>query len=139
MRLRIALENKGRKPSPTLLEREFNLRWRGTPVSVHAARKWLQGLSVPTLDKLGILARWLDVSEDWLRWGVLPHDGAAYLAAEPGSRRSGALHTGSRQTQEESSLLQDYWLLSEADRSMLRAMLEALLRERRRQLPAAGS
>ena len=27
------------------------------------------GLAVPKLDKLQVLARWLDVSEEWLRWG----------------------------------------------------------------------
>ncbi|MCJ0764146.1 hypothetical protein [Variovorax terrae] len=135
-RLRMALENKGRKPSPTVLEREFNLRWRGNPVSVHATRKWLLGLSMPTLDKLAILARWLDVSEDWLRWGVAA-DGAALVAAEPGARRPSAVQTGSRQAQEESSLVQDYWLLTPADRQVVRALLEALLRERRKQ--AAGS
>lgn len=131
-RLRLALENKGRKPSPTTLEREFNLRWRGNPVSVHATRKWLLGLSMPTLDKLATLARWLDVSEEWLRWGVTPGN-AARTAAEPGAHKVGVVHTGGWQGQEESSLVQDYWLLSSADRQVVRAVLETLLRERLKQ------
>ena len=131
-RLRIALENKGKKPSPTALEREFNLRWRGNPVSVHATRKWLMGLSMPTLDKLTTLARWLDVSEEWLRWGAVPGH-AGPVAAEPGGRKVNVVYTGSSQVQEESSLVQDYWLLSSADRQVVRAMLETLLRERRKQ------
>ncbi|MFC6283419.1 MULTISPECIES: hypothetical protein [Polaromonas] len=135
-RLRIALENKGKKPSPTSLEREFNLRWRGNPVSVHATRKWLMGLSVPTMDKLAILARWLDVSEEWLRWGSGAD--AALVAAEPGARKAVAVQTGS-QGQEESSLVQDYWLLSRADRQVVRAVLEALLRERRKQTDDKGA
>lgn len=135
-RLRIALENKGKKPSPTSLEREFNLRWRGNPVSVHATRKWLMGLSVPTMDKLAILARWLDVSEEWLRWGSGAD--AALVAAEPGARKAFVVQTSS-QGQEESSLVQDYWLLSRADRQVVRAVLEALLRERRKQTEQTGA
>lgn len=135
-RLRIALENKGKKPSPTSLEREFNLRWRGNPVSVHATRKWLMGLSMPTMDKLAILARWLDVSEEWLRWGSATD--AALIAAEPGGRKAVVVQTGN-QGQEESSLVQDYWLLSHADRQVVRAVLEALLRERRKQTDHRGT
>ncbi|MFM7522905.1 MAG: hypothetical protein ACKO4M_01855, partial [Betaproteobacteria bacterium] len=39
------------------------------PVTVHAARKWLQGESIPTQEKLRALASWLDVPADWLRFG----------------------------------------------------------------------
>jgi transcriptional regulator with XRE-family HTH domain len=38
-------------------------------VTVHAARKWLQGESIPTQEKLRALAGWLDVPADWLRFG----------------------------------------------------------------------
>ena len=55
--------------SPTQLAREFNLRFGGHPVTVHAARKWLQGESIPTQEKLRALADWLDVSASWLRFG----------------------------------------------------------------------
>jgi len=56
--------------SPTQLAREFNLRFSGNPVTVHAARKWLQGESIPTQEKLRALASWLSVSADWLRFGA---------------------------------------------------------------------
>lgn len=55
--------------SPTQLAREFNARFCGRPVTIHAARKWLVGESIPTQDKLRILAQWLGVTAEWLRFG----------------------------------------------------------------------
>ena len=55
--------------SPTQLAREFNLRFSGNPVTVHAARKWLQAESIPTQEKLRALATWLNVPAEWLRFG----------------------------------------------------------------------
>lgn len=55
--------------SPTIFAREFNRRYTGKPVSTHAARKWLMGESIPTQDKLRLLAAWLGVSAEWLRFG----------------------------------------------------------------------
>lgn len=74
-RLKQALRNADCSPnSPTQLAREFNLHFGGHPVTVHAARKWLQGESIPTQEKLRALANWLDVPADWLRFGNV--DGA---------------------------------------------------------------
>lgn len=55
--------------SPTILAREFNRRYTGKPVSTHAVRKWLMGESIPAQDKLRLLAAWLGVSAEWLRFG----------------------------------------------------------------------
>ncbi|MEJ1959948.1 MAG: hypothetical protein WDM70_11435 [Nitrosomonadales bacterium] len=55
--------------SPTVFAREFNRRYTGRPVSTHAARKWLRGESIPMQDKLRLLAAWLGVSAEWLRFG----------------------------------------------------------------------
>jgi hypothetical protein len=69
-RLQQALNQNGYPPdSPTALAREFNLRFSGGPVTVHAARKWLVGESVPTQEKVRTLASWLDVPIEWLRFG----------------------------------------------------------------------
>jgi len=54
---------------PTDLAREFNRRYPGQPVSSHAARKWLLGEAIPAQDKLLVLARWLGVAPEWLRFG----------------------------------------------------------------------
>jgi transcriptional regulator with XRE-family HTH domain len=55
--------------SPTQLAREFNLRFAGRPVTIHAVRKWLVGEAIPTQEKLLVLAQWLGVSAQWLRFG----------------------------------------------------------------------
>jgi len=55
--------------SPTAFAREFNRRYTGKPISIHAARKWLMGESIPMQDKLRLLAVWLGVSAEWLRFG----------------------------------------------------------------------
>ncbi|MFA7240249.1 MAG: hypothetical protein WC091_09060 [Sulfuricellaceae bacterium] len=60
--------------SPTTFAREFNRRYTGKPISIHAARKWLMGESIPMQDKLRLLAAWLGVSAEWLRFG---EDGGA--------------------------------------------------------------
>ncbi|MEY3264433.1 MAG: hypothetical protein RL717_1910 [Pseudomonadota bacterium] len=74
-RLQQALRHAEYSPdSPTQLAREFNVRFEGNPVTVHAARKWLQGESIPTQEKLRALASWLDVPADWLRFGSVERD-----------------------------------------------------------------
>ncbi|MBI4193696.1 MAG: hypothetical protein HY526_01315 [Betaproteobacteria bacterium] len=55
--------------SPTLIAREFNLRYQGDPVSTQAVRKWLAGKALPSQDKIRALGLWLDVSAHWLRFG----------------------------------------------------------------------
>lgn len=55
--------------SPTWLSREFNIRYSGSSVSVQTANNWLSGAAIPNQDKLQILAAWLEVSSQWLRFG----------------------------------------------------------------------
>lgn len=55
--------------SPTHLAREFNLRFDGKPVTIHASRKWLLGESIPTQEKIRVLSEWLGVTAEWLRFG----------------------------------------------------------------------
>ncbi len=51
---------------------EFNLRYYwGKSITYHTARNWLLGKSIPTQDKLRVLADWLHVSPDELRYGTL--------------------------------------------------------------------
>lgn len=69
-RLQQALRNANHPSNhPTYLSREFNFRFSGSPVTVHAARKWLVGESIPTQDKLRVLSQWLGVTAEWLRFG----------------------------------------------------------------------
>ena len=70
VRLQDALKNAHYAPdSPTRLAREFNIRFDGRPITVHAARKWLMGEAIPTQEKLRMIAQWLGVPADWLRFG----------------------------------------------------------------------
>ncbi len=68
-RLRKALEAMGVRPSPTVVANEFNLRYWGRSITPHTARNWLLGQAMPTQDKLVVLAEWLQVSPDELRFG----------------------------------------------------------------------
>lgn len=55
--------------SPTWLAREFNMRYQGQSVSVQTANNWLSGDAIPSQEKLRVLAVWLKVSAEWLRFG----------------------------------------------------------------------
>ena len=55
--------------SPTVVANEFNLRYWGRSITPHTARNWLLGKAIPTQDKLRVLAEWLQVSPDGLRFG----------------------------------------------------------------------
>lgn len=70
-RLRLALKGMGVRPSPAVLANEFNLRYWGKSISSNTARNWLLGKSIPMQDKLRVLAEWLHVSADELRFGTL--------------------------------------------------------------------
>lgn len=68
-RLRHALESAGYNGhSPSKLQREFNARAE-SPITVHAARKWLMGESIPTQERIKVLADWLGVQPSYLRFG----------------------------------------------------------------------
>jgi len=68
-RLNAALAAADIPPSATELQRQFNALSPQQPVTVHAARKWLIGESIPTQQRLQNLSTWLKVSPNWLRFG----------------------------------------------------------------------
>ncbi|WP_327050444.1 transcriptional regulator [Halomonas sp. KO116] len=78
-RLKSALEAAGYEARPSVLEREFNLRYWGKPITFQAVRRWLRGDSIPSQDKLQVLARWLLVDPHQLRYG----DSAYNSVSEP--------------------------------------------------------
>lgn len=91
-RLKCALHNADQSPaSPTRLAREFNTQFSGPPVTAHAARKWLEGESIPTQEKLRALASWLDVPADWLRFGSLDVRKDTGMVVTVPERKLGAL------------------------------------------------
>lgn len=64
------MENAGYPPKPAVLEREFNLRWFGKPMTLHGVRRWLLGETIPGQDKILALAEWLGISPQLLRYGA---------------------------------------------------------------------
>ncbi|ATQ77714.1 hypothetical protein CR152_26805 [Massilia violaceinigra] len=68
-RLKTALLAAGVPTAPAAFVYAFNLRADGSAVTVHAARKWLNGEAIPTQEKVLILANWLRVHAAWLRYG----------------------------------------------------------------------
>ena len=68
-RLISAMQDAGYVPKPSVLEREFNQRYWGKPMTLHGVRRWLLGETLPSQDKLLVLAEWLGVAPHVLRFG----------------------------------------------------------------------
>ena len=68
-RLRQAVQDAGYAASPSVLEHEFNLRWWGRSISTQAAWSWLNSKAIPAQDKMQVLAEWLKVEPEVLRFG----------------------------------------------------------------------
>ena len=68
-RLEGAMAGKSVKHSSTVLANLFNSVFDGRGVTPHTARNWILGKSLPTQDKLVVLAKLLDTSAEQLRYG----------------------------------------------------------------------
>ena len=115
-RLRLALKGVGIRPSPTLVANEFNLRYWGKSITPHTARNWLLGKSIPMQDKLRVLAEWLHVSADELRFGTLA----------PTFKSQDAGVDMSQLTMQDRDMLARYMTLSLADRKTVCDVVAAL-------------
>ena len=69
-RLRAAIEKAGYKAEAAVLEREFNQRYFGKGVTLTGVNKWLKGQSIPRLDKIETLAKWLRIPPEELTFGL---------------------------------------------------------------------
>ena len=49
---------------------KFNLQHPNESVTQQAVHKWLNGLAIPSMDKIETLSKWLSVKPEWLRDGV---------------------------------------------------------------------
>lgn len=114
-RLLQSLDRIGFSDSQTRLAEAFNHRSGGDTVSVHGARKWLTGGSIPTQARLVVLAKWLGVDAAWLRFG----DGAT--APPESSTPNGVL----------GNLHSDLDLLSESEATIVRGLVDALFKVRK--------
>jgi transcriptional regulator with XRE-family HTH domain len=119
VRLQQALKNAHYSPdSPTRLAREFNIRFDGRPITVHAARKWLVGEAIPTQEKLRMIAQWLGVPADWLRFG----------GAESKAANGESLNSLARFESVDVKLLADLQRLDEHHRQIAREFIRMLVR-----------
>jgi len=116
-RLQQALRDARYSPdSPTQLAREFNIRFNGRPITVHAARKWLVGEAIPTQEKLRTLAQWLGVPAEWLRFG------------DSGAVAAGSAEGAARFESADVRLVADLQRLDERDKTLAREFVRMLLR-----------
>src|SRR5690349_14693760 len=68
-RLRAALKDAGIEPRAAVLERRFNSRYEGTPVSTQATSQWLNGKVIPRQDKMRVLAALVGMDPHVLQYG----------------------------------------------------------------------
>lgn len=115
-RLRQALQDAGVRASPTVVAHEFNLRYWGKSITPHTARNWLIGRSIPMQDKLRVLAEWLQVSPEELRFG-LP---TGQFKLEESDRRIAELSMQDRE------MLRSYLALTPEERKTVRDVVAAL-------------
>jgi transcriptional regulator with XRE-family HTH domain len=112
--------------SPTQLAREFNIRFPGRPITVHAARKWLMGEAIPTQEKLRTLAQWLGVPAEWLRFGGARQDAEPHQPNNYKNAEGIMLH--SRFETEDVKLIADLQRLDDHDRELARELIRLLVR-----------
>lgn len=99
--------------SPTVLAREFNRRSRHSSIGVTATQKWLNGEAIPQQEKLILLANWLKVPVEWLRFGS--------TTIEP-------ISSGKEQRRLD-KLTSDFAALSERDKKLIEKLMHAMLKE----------
>jgi hypothetical protein len=108
-RLAAALAARGMPASATALQQAFNVQNPGLAISVHAARKWITGESIPTQARLRNLADVLQVPATWLRFGdEADSSGPKELSAQ------------------EHVLIQQFRKLSDAQRTHVLALVQSM-------------
>ena len=122
-RLKIAMEAAGYQARPSILEREFNSRHWGKPMTLHGVRRWLLGETMPRNDKIVVLANWLGVTSESLGFG----DGDTLREAD--QRQSRKQDIG----QQERELLEAVMSLPVTHRRMVREIVMSFARDTARE------
>lgn len=113
--------------SPTALARKFNVLAPDAQVSPQAVRRWLEGTSIPSQDKLVVLARWLKVSPEWLRFGDASRTPAK-------ARQAAREHPAEYDVRALTTMIE---LLSEENRDAIAKIISALLDSEGKTVPVA--
>lgn len=74
-RLRAALHEAGIEASASVLEKRFNSRYEGAPVTAQAISGWLSGRYLPKQDKIRVLAAIVGMDPHVLQYGGKPRVG----------------------------------------------------------------
>lgn len=120
-RLKKALKRSPKRvTTPTELALNFNLRHPNETVTPQAAQKWLAGQSMPTVDKIKTLAEWLNVSVNWLRFGVAEERGIKTKARQ-------GLHVRALPSDQELALLDSLRKMPEHRRQLVLELVEQLV------------
>lgn len=125
-RLKQALKRSPKKiETPSELALQFNLNHPGNQITNQAAQKWLAGDNKPSPDKIETLAAMLNVSVQWLRYGI-PES----RPAQRGQSSTKAATNNDAATPTESQLLGRYRLLSEHQQGLITDLIEQLALDR---------
>ena len=68
-RLQAAMVAAGLEPRPGVLLNQFNANYWGRSVTFQAVSRWLRGESIPAQDKLLVIAGFLNIEPEVLRFG----------------------------------------------------------------------
>ena len=124
-RLRQALKRSPKKiETATELAVQFSLRHPGAAITPQAAQKWLTGKGRPTADKIETLAKWLQVSSTWLRYGIADQARPYPLPALPVAGATLSEAKSPVPTPDESLLLQRLRAMPEARRRLVYEVVE---------------
>lgn len=116
-RLRTALQDAGIEPSASVLEKRFNSRYDGTPVTAQAISGWLSGRYLPKQDKIRVLAALVGVDPHVLQYGGKQRVGEDRPAWE-------AMSTPDR------AMIDAFLSLPPAQRKLVRELIAALSEQR---------
>lgn len=119
-RLKAALTEAGLSERPGDLEKLFNLKYAGKPVTFQAVRYWLTGKTIPTQDKIEVLADLLGVDRYELRFG---RKGGRHLA-EPKLTWAGTPIDA-----RDRIAMEQYQRLSDPHRKAVRDLIQALAKD----------
>ena len=108
----------GPKKIETPSELAAQLDLLGQSVTAQGAQNWLAGAAMPTSDQIAVLAKWLNVSEKWLRYGITDE-------TQP-SRRPVAMREPHQPSAAEWTFLERLRRMPEARRKLVEDLVEQL-------------
>ena len=114
-RLRAALKDARIEASASVLEKRFNSRYAGTPVTAQAISGWLNGKAIPRQDKLRVLAALVGLDAHVLQYG----GGGRQRISEAKGAWEG-LNTAER------AMVEAYIALAPSQRKLVRELVAAL-------------